>query len=1001
VYASRSQFCAQPTPARSRGRAAVACLLPLVCSVVCSLGAPSAAAQVGAQVAYEDEEPLLPDAISELDVTLRARFARQWRQDDGTLVVLLTGGFQLDMGQRRLSAVDAVVWITPRHAEDGRKFYELTVYLSEEAEVREIGGSTVEDRVLLVSNIRTSGRITKLHDAHSPEVLEDSDLYQRAVADRARIEALLEQQGAAGTEVVSPEELRRRAQKPARVIFYRLSGGVEPAQTEQGDTVFVATNGVYFSQTGTPDAPALVIQAQNAVIFPAATSAALFLGEETGEESDTEAASQPIEGEAEAGEERPVERTPTAAPEAIRRQIRGVYLEGDVVLTLGERVVRASRLYYDFEMDRALMLDAVFRTDLPERGVPLYVRADEIRQLSAREFSADKARVSTSEFYTPHYHVGAERIYLRDRTARDAGGRAAGPLRGEYELRNATLNVENWPLLWWPYSQGDVEQSETLLRRIRTGYSSDKGVEFESAWYLFNLLGLKPPPGYDATLKLDYFSDRGPAAGVDVDYETAEQFGLFRSYYVNDHGEDNLGPLRRDQEEPDNDNRGRVLWRHRHYLPNDWEVSLEFAYASDPYYLEEWEKSEWFEGKDQESAVYLKRAKDVDAITLLANWRTLDFETQTEHLPELVYRRLADTFLSPVNLYHESRVGSVRYKLDDRHFVDAPRYSAVGDTDVTFRTGFREEAELPLKLPGLNAVPFSSFNGYFWDGMPLRDGSLWRGVGVLGVRGGGWLARVFDEMKSDLFDINRVRHIIQPHFVAWWSASNLRSEYVTPFDEGVETIDDFYGAAVGVKQTWQTKRGAGDKQRTVDLLTLDLEIGGFGSAQHDEFSNGYANPIRPEDSRSRNYASLDLVYRLSDTTSFLYDLNFDLNDGKLDRHDISLAVERNPRLSYVFGYRHAGDIDSDLIGGGYNYKLNEKHITSVRIWYDLDRGELGEIALIYIRKLPRWYVGINLEFDEVFDEMSVSVSMWPEGIPEWTLGSRRFTGLATSTGIKP
>ncbi len=994
-------FCTarNPLPARQRKRVArsrraagiVAALLPLW------LLTPVALAQVG----FEDDEPILPQAISEMDVEMRGRYVRQWRDETGALILVFTGGFELEMGQRLLSSVESVVWISPRPASgDEPKHYELVVYLSDEAQVREIGGSTVEDRVLLVTDLRTSGRLRKRHDAHAPEDFSASDLFQRALADRQRIEALRSEGDAGG--VVRPEEARKLP-KPSPVIFYRLSGGVEPAQTEGGETVFVAVGGVYFAQTGSPDSAALVIQADNAVIFPAPGASNLLFADEAASESTGNGASSapaatPLQGEADAGDAPP---GPADAPGSLRSRIRGVYLEGDVVLTLGERVVRATRLYYDFELSRALMLDAVFRTDLPERGVPLYVRADEIRQLSGREFSAERARLSTSEFYTPHYHVGAERVYIRDRTPRDVAGQPSGPLRGEYELRSGTLNVDNSPLLWWPYSRGDLEQSETLLRRFRTGYSGDRGVEVETAWYLFNLLGLRPPPGYDATLQLDYLSERGPAAGVNADYQQADHFGLLRTYYIADQGEDNLGPLRRRYEDPDDENRGRVLWRHRHFLPNDWEVSLEFAYASDPYFLEEYEKSEWFEGKDQETAVYVKRAKEKDAITLLANWRLLDFTTQTEHLPELAYRRLADTFLSPLVLYHESRVGSVRYKLDDRRFVDRPRYSAVGDTDSTLRAGAREEAELPLKFPGFNIVPFGSFSGYFWDGMALRDGGLWRGLGVVGVRGSGWLARVFDEIQSDLFDVNRVRHIIQPHFVAWWAGSNIRSDKLTPFDEGVETADDFHGGVLGVRQTWQTKRGVGDKQRSVDLLTMNVEIGAFGEAQSGELSNGYANMFRPEDSRSRNYAAMDLIWRLSDTTSLLYDLNFDLNDGSADRHDVSLAIERNPRLSYVIGYRHAGDIDLDLVGGGWNYKLNEKHITSVRAWYDLDRGELGEIAVIYIRKLPRWYFAINVEFDEVFDDVKVGVSLWPEGIPEWTLGSRRFTGLTTSTGIKP
>ncbi|MBI5865705.1 MAG: LPS-assembly protein LptD, partial [Planctomycetes bacterium] len=685
-----------------------------------------------------------------------------------------------------------------------------------------------------------------------------------------------------------------------------------------------------------------------------------------------------------------------------------VYLEGDVILTLGERVVRASRIFYDFTRDRALILDAVFFQEIPYRRIPFYVRADEVRQLSAREYSATRARVTTSEFYTPSYHVGADKVYIRDRTSRDAVGNATGTLAGTYELTNTTLNVDNLPILYWPYSRGDLEQSETVLRRFRTGYSDDFGVEVETSWYLFNLLGITPPPGYDATLKLDYFAERGPGIGVDGKYQQQDHFGITKNYFIYDKGEDNFGPVR--DNTPDQETRGRTLWRHRHYLPNDWELTLEVSYASDPGFLEEYERNEWFEGKQQETVFYLKRSREVDAIALLANWRLLDllanwrlldFVTQTEHLPDLSYYRLGDA-LGPFVAYHESRVGGVRYRTDDRHVFDTKRFNNDGASDATFRGDAREEAELPIKLTGLNIVPFGSVRGSYWDGQPLASGGLWRGLGLYGVRGSGWLSKVYDDVESELFDIHRIRHIIQPDFAVWGAHSNTRSDNITPFDEGIETIDAVYGAKVGLRNTWQTKRGGEGRDRTVDLFYLNLEVGYFGGDRpEDEKSNGWADPLRPENSRPRNYAAAEFAWRWSDTTTLVYDANLDLNDVELDRHDVSLAIERNPRLAYVIGYRHAGDVDLDLVGGGFNYRFNEKHITAARIWYDTDRGRLGELTLSYIYKLPRWYVGFNVEFDEVFDDVSFSMSLWPEGIPEWTLGSRRFSQLGQTTAIKP
>lgn len=967
------------------------------------------ASELAAAEDGDGDTVLLPNAISELDIDLRGRYVRQWKQEDGTLALLFNGQFELTMGARRLSSANAVVWIEPQRSDDNRKYYDLTIYLADQAEVREPGGTVTTDNVLLVSNIATFGRITKSQDAHSPENMEQSDLYERAMRDRAAIEAGQPISGGVAPSIARPQEPR-----PPRRVEYVVRGGIEPAQTADGEPVQVASGGVYFSLRGGTDSAVLEIQADRAVIFlargeraavdaPAASSAepagAAVLSSADGDENALRRVDQPTP----APDPKPPAATGAEDQELqlLERSVSAAYLEGDVLLVYGDRVVRAERLYYDFARYRALILDGVFRVDIPERQIPLYVRADEIRQLSAREFSASKARVTTSEFYSPHYHVGADKVYIRDRTQRDAQGRTQRQIAGTYEMVNTTLNVAGVPIGYWPYSRGDVEASETLLRRFSTGYSGDFGVEAQTTWNFFSLIGAERPPGYDADLQLDYFSDRGPAIGINTNYQRDDYYGLSRGYYIRDRGDDNFGPFR--DNSPDTENRGRLLWRHRHYLPNDWEATLEFAYLSDPGFLEEYRKSEWFEGKEQETVLYLKRAKDTEAVTFLANWRTVDFVRQTEHLPELAYRRIGDT-LGPLGFYHESRVGAVRFRPEDeRDVLESLRFRNDRPTDMTARADVRQEAELPLKLPGGNLVPFATVRGSAWDGQPLASGALWRGFGVYGLRGASYLSRVFDDVRSELFDIDRIRHVIRPELAAWVAHSNVRSDEITPFDEGIENIDAFYGAVFGVKQAWQTKRGAASAQRTVDLLTLNVEAGLFGGddIQEREKSVGYGNPLRPENSRTRNYAALDAAWRISDSTSLLYDLNYDLNDQHFDRHDISLAIERTPRLAYVLGWRSANDIDLSLVGGGFNYRLNEKHILSARTWYDLDRAKLGEITITYVRKLPRWYVGVTVEFDEVFDDTRFYVSLWPEGIPEWTLGSRRFTGLATSTGIRP
>ena len=208
-----------------------------------------------AQARYDlSDEPLTATAISEQDITLQARYVRQWRQDDGTLALLFQGGFQLSIGQRQLSARDAVVWITSRRTEQGRPFHELTIYLAENAEVREPVGTVTTDNVLLVRGVRTFGQLIKQQDAHVPDPVETHPLYQQALRDRALIEQGEPSEADVRPDIARPAEARRpRSPRSPRRIYFRLPN-VEPVQTPSGEKAFVATGRVYLAQEGGPDA---------------------------------------------------------------------------------------------------------------------------------------------------------------------------------------------------------------------------------------------------------------------------------------------------------------------------------------------------------------------------------------------------------------------------------------------------------------------------------------------------------------------------------------------------------------------------------------------------------------------------------------------------------------------------------------------------------------------------------------------------------------------------
>ena len=190
--------------------------------------------------------------------------------------------------------------------------------------------------------------------------------------------------------------------------------------------------------------------------------------------------------------------------------LEGVYLDGDVVISRGERTFRGPTAYYDFTTDRALVLDAVFHSVQRQRNIPLYVRAKEARILSVREAYFRQAKVSTSEFYSPNYHLGATRAYLMDTAPYDETGQRIGPPSWEARLHNVTYNVQGVPIFYWPYERTDFTEGHTALRKISMGRSGSRGWGVETQWDLFRLLGLVRPSGFRGRFDLDVY-ERGSA----------------------------------------------------------------------------------------------------------------------------------------------------------------------------------------------------------------------------------------------------------------------------------------------------------------------------------------------------------------------------------------------------------------------------------------------------------------------------------------------------------
>lgn len=351
--------------------------------------------------------------------------------------------------------------------------------------------------------------------------------------------------------------------------------------------------------------------------------------------------------------------------------IRGFYLEGDVIASDGQYTLRGPKVYYDVRRNKAIVLDGVFWTYDQQRRLPLYVRADTIRQKSSNEFEAKRARLATSAFFNPDFSIGTTTVTLTRRqvaskpegilptieswtsggqgqgpapsgatapgqtmgvrgmaTAGDAGGVGRVPTTG-YELesdlitasalmpslvtenyidaRNVTLNAEGFPFFYWPYYEGTID--EPLLRDLRAENRTASGFALKSRWNAYKLIGLKGTPFTRADVMLDAYFSRGPGLGTNLAWAGPDANGSALAYGLfNDHGTDVLPTGERHKY--DGENRGIVLVDHALALNDRWTLLGEGAYQSDANFVESFYPEMAEVRREFTTQMYLRRLED-------------------------------------------------------------------------------------------------------------------------------------------------------------------------------------------------------------------------------------------------------------------------------------------------------------------------------------------------------------------------------------------------------
>lgn len=950
----------------------------------------------------------LTEPVLDSDVNLRADRATVV-QVGQTKLLLLEGDVSVTLGSYGFRDQRAIIRITRRPGA-GPAVRDLA-FVFEKPESIGAGGVQADGAGLLVT-AASRGKIKLSAELSKADALPESELATAAIMRFADYDAKLAQPrgDVPQNPALSAEQKRLRDQRRAEIKAERRKIDLtSPGATQRTDDELVdrpvlpargtvrygSVDRIVYQRGETEDAVILIggvrvmyeDEDEGRDILLTAEKIVIFMDKKDGEDTPS--------GQIDAG------------------RIRGVYLEDSAVVTDGNTSVRAPRAYYDLAADRAILLDAVvYSYDLRYR-VPLYMRADVIRQTSADSFTAEDAVFTTSEFAQPHLSIGASKITLQQTQRTDGGTDSWITAEG------LTVNSGKTPFFYWP--KATVRAGAIPIRRVSVGYAGNNGAEVQTTWDLFALTNTRAPEGVDLLGNIDYRGEHGLGLGIDLDYELDIARGSLDGYFLpSDSGTDELA--QRADVGFNNDTRGFFRAQHRQELPAGWELWLEANYVSDPTFLEEFFQNEAYAQRAYETSAYFKKAEDDWALTALIKGETNSFTPQyaplltpgytVNKLPEAEYRIMTSVFDDSATLFHESRLGRMRlvYGSDspaDRGFnaaqsaaafglapntsFDAAALAAGQPTSTVTRADSRTELSAALRAGVFDVTPFAVGRVTLYDDnfAALNGGNddqarLWGG---LGVRASTQISRATSSFSSELFDVQGIRHIIEPGVTLAAYDGTLSSSALPVYDPEVERLTEGGVARFGILNTWQTKRGGLGRQRTVDWVTLRTDLVLVGDDPTNNRSLGRYYDYRPEYTLGDDHFYGELMWAVTEATAMTGEITYEFDRGSAVQWRTGIENRHSERLTSQINYREIEALDARLLSYGASLQLTTKYRVGIFQVIDFGEGNSQILNLSIDRRIPRATIGLNIGYDQIDGEATISIVISPDG-----------TGLGAGTG---
>ncbi|HOX39532.1 MAG TPA: hypothetical protein PL033_16235 [Candidatus Brocadiia bacterium] len=657
-------------------------------------------------------------------------------------------------------------------------------------------------------------------------------------------------------------------------------------------------------------------------------------------------------------------RTASRIREHYKNRKKNKEIDEDQDLALGfvENVdlLKCGEIYFNTRRLQGQATNIQLRSRAGNLGFPIIIEARLVKMLDRDTYSASDVMFTTCDYGEPHYVVRGRKIRL-----------FMVQNKRVVSARDGTAELFGSSVLYVPFMSSKFSNDGYFLEKLSVGQKRRFGYYMRTIWDLADVgVGTET---IRPLLHLDYFSERGPGAGLDLKYNDLfkhSHFGKFESYYINDQaGSDrNDIPI----EDP---NRGRFLWRHRSQWTDELRTDAEFSYLSDRTFLKEYYEDEYYKGKEQESLLYTRYRSGTSMTGVVVKSRTNDWQTQLEHYPlirnDVVGYPIADGIL---NYSARNEVGAYRILYGS----DLPGQ----DTPITTRLHTGHKIDAPFRVGPVNFDPYQEISAtYAAHGREQLGPDPWdvrythgadRVALATGMDASTTMWRIYDT-QNDAFKLNRLRHVVTPETGVRYTPKvwGTADDFIT-YDD-LDMIDDELALRLAVRQRWQTKRGPSINPRTVDWVRFDTEYYAFPGSYG-------MNETR------RDYLEVDFANQLTDEIAIESEENrIDTVGHGVTSAGAGVSWRFMPPWESFLGYRYEEGL-SDYAVATLEWMMNPRWTILLQESYDLRArsGSMGffdrTVSRLGIqRMLHMWVAEFNVKYNAVSDDMAFSVDFTHRG----------------------